>query len=82
MSLLPDGTSVGDSFYFAVVTFLTIGYGDVHPASSMAKAFFMMYIFASLLVQLTVLASFVSTSLSFKTSHEPLPAGSKVRATL
>jgi hypothetical protein len=54
---------ISDSFYFAVVTFLTIGYGDIHPASNAAKLFFIVYVMLSLVVQFTVLSCFLSNSI-------------------
>ena len=38
-----EGWSVLDSAYFAVVTGLTIGYGDFVPEQSIAKVFTMIY---------------------------------------
>ena len=47
----------GEAFYFAIVTFTSIGYGDIAPSSVSAKVFFMLYIVASLVVQLTVVTT-------------------------
>ena len=74
MRLLPEETRLGDAFYFAVTTFLTIGYGDIHPESAAARAFFIVYISVSLVVQLTVLASFVNASLSIKLGATATPS--------
>jgi hypothetical protein len=51
-----------DAFYFAVVTFTTIGYGDLAPADRLAKLFFMVYVFLTLIVQLTVVTSVVNAA--------------------
>ena len=32
-----DHKSIDDSFYLAFITFLTIGYGDIHPTTTIAK---------------------------------------------
>lgn len=66
MHLLPDGAAVGDAFYFAVVTFLTIGYGDITPASHTAKVFFIIYTVASLIVQLTVVSHILCKTLDWR----------------
>lgn len=44
-----------------MVTFLTIGYGDIAPVTEPAKAFFIFYTLLSLIVQLTVVAGLVHT---------------------
>jgi hypothetical protein len=51
-----------DAFYFAVVTFTTIGYGDLAPSGHWAKLFFIVYVILTLIVQLTVLANFVNAA--------------------
>ena len=61
---MDPSASIGDAFYFAVETFLTIGYGDITPASNTAKVFFILYTVLSLVVQLTVVTTFVSSTLS------------------
>ena len=66
MHLLGANAAIGDSFYFAVVTFLTIGYGDITPASPTAKMFFIIYTVASLIVQLTVVSTVLAKTLTWR----------------
>jgi hypothetical protein len=77
--LLPEGSTISDAFYFAVVTFLTIGYGDIAPASTAGKVFFIIYTIASLIVQLTVVGAFINSAMSFSPSH-PVNKENMVRA--
>ena len=68
-----------DSFYFATVTFLTIGYGDIHPQSELAKIFLIVYMATSNIVQLTVLASLVQSAINFRKKGAEVPNGMNVR---
>lgn len=78
-----DVETFGDAFYFAVETFLTIGYGDISPASTLAKVFFIVFTLTSLVVQLTVLSTVLSSSLEFCPDpvcpHTPGPVRSHSR---
>lgn len=40
-----EGWSFVDSFYFSAVTLTTVGYGDLHPTTDVAKIFTVIYIF-------------------------------------
>ena len=40
-----EGWSILDSFYFVIVTVTTIGYGDIHPITSVGKIFTMFFSF-------------------------------------
>jgi hypothetical protein len=51
-----EGWSVLDSLYFSVVTLATVGFGDLHPTTDLAKLFTIVYILAGL----GILAGFVS----------------------
>lgn len=69
-------SSFEDAFYFSVVTFLTIGYGDLSPASDAGKIFFLLYCISSLVLQLTIVSELVSSTISFRpTDPEDLEGG-------
>ena len=51
-----EGWSVVDSVYFSVVTLATVGFGDLHPTTDVAKIFTIIYI----LFGLGVIAAFIS----------------------
>lgn len=70
--------SFGEAFYFSVVTFLTIGYGDMAPASDTGKVYFILYCIASLIVQLTIVSELLSTAISFRpTDPEDVQGGAQ-----
>ena len=54
-------------------------YGDIHPASVTAKICFMLYVVLSAIVQLTVLATFVHTSINFHVEPGVVPQDTNVR---
>lgn len=39
-----EGWSAFDALYFSVITLATVGYGDMHPTTTLSKAFTMVYI--------------------------------------
>ena len=51
-----EGWSVLDSLYFSVVTLATVGYGDLHPTTDLAKIFTIGYI----LTGIGIVAAFAS----------------------
>jgi hypothetical protein len=51
-----EGWSLLDSLYFSVVTLATVGFGDLHPTTDLARLFTIVYIFTSI----GILAAFVS----------------------
>lgn len=63
--LLEGGPTFYDAWYFTVVTFTTVGYGDVLPVSGHAKLFFMAWCVLSSCIQFTVVARFLGTVLAF-----------------
>lgn len=62
--LLEDNPSYYDSWYFTVVTFTTVGYGDILPVSGSAKLFFMFWCVLSSCIQFTVVSRFLGTVLA------------------
>ena len=40
-----EGWPVVDSVYFCVMTLSTVGYGDLHPTSSLSKVFTVVFLF-------------------------------------
>jgi voltage-gated potassium channel len=57
-----EGWSFLDSLYFSVVTLATVGYGDLHPTTDLAKLFTIGYI----LVGIGILAAFASELTKFR----------------
>lgn len=53
-----EGFSWVDSFYFTVVTLTTVGYGDLHPVTTMGKVFTIFY----LLIGVGVIVSLVTVT--------------------
>ena len=39
-----EGWSVLDALYFSVITLATVGYGDLHPTTTLSKVFTIFYI--------------------------------------
>ena len=55
-----EGWSLVDSFYFTSITLTTIGYGDLHPTTTAAKLFTVLFAFSGIgimLYSLTLIAS-------------------------
>jgi voltage-gated potassium channel len=57
-----EGWSFLDSLYFSVVTLATVGYGDFHPTTDVARLFTVGYI----LVGIGILAAFASELTKFR----------------
>ena len=58
-----EGWSVLDSIYFAVVTGLTIGYGDLVPQHSISKVFTIFYALLAVGLFVTLATSLAKASL-------------------
>ncbi len=56
-----EGWSYFDSFYFTVVTITTVGYGDLHPTSTLSKSFTMLLIFMGVGLGLYVITTFAES---------------------
>ena len=50
-----------DSFYFTGMTMTTIGYGDLHPTSSISKIFTVFFAFGGVGISLFALSLFATT---------------------
>ena len=59
-----EGWSPVDALYFSVVTLATVGYGDLHPTTDVAKLFTVVYI----LFGLGVIAAFISEAMKHRAS--------------
>jgi len=59
--------SYTDSFYFSSITVMTIGYGDMHPTTTLSKLFTVFYAIAGVsvgIVTLTVIGSILHSRIS------------------
>lgn len=62
-----EGWTPFDSFYFTVVTITTVGYGDLHPTSTLSKAFTIVLLFMGVGLGLYVITTFAE---SFRSGRE------------
>lgn len=60
----PYGLTKTDAFYFAVTTFSTVGYGDIHPVSPASKLVVAFQILVGLLLTIVLVGVFVSQLIS------------------
>ena len=49
-----EGWSYLDALYFCVITLATVGYGDLHPTTPLAKAFTMIYVINGIVILLAL----------------------------
>jgi hypothetical protein len=63
-----EGWSLLDSLYFSVVTLATVGFGDLHPTTDIAKLFTVLYI----LVGVGIIAGFASELTKYRRASETL----------
>lgn len=56
-----EGWSLFDSLYFSVVTITTVGYGDMHPTSTLSKTFTMFLIFMGVGLGVYVITTFTTS---------------------
>ena len=61
---LLEKVSLIDSLYFTVVTIATVGYGDIHPVTSLGKLFVILLIIAGVATFLGVIANATELMLS------------------
>jgi hypothetical protein len=61
-----DGLGWLDSFYFTVMTVMTIGYGDYHPTGDTSKLFTTFYVLVSVPTLLFYLGWIVESRISRK----------------
>jgi voltage-gated potassium channel len=59
-----EGWSPIDSLYFSIVTLATIGFGDLHPTTTTAKVFTILYILSGL----GIIAAFLSEIPKYRAS--------------
>jgi hypothetical protein len=73
--------SYTDSFYFSSITVMTIGYGDMHPTTTLSKLFTVFYAIAGVsvgIVTLTVIGSILHSRIS----EEREKARKRIRSTI
>jgi hypothetical protein len=66
-----EGWSVLDSIYFAVITGLSIGYGDLVPESPIAKIFTMFYALLAVGLFVALATSLAKAALERKSREKP-----------
>lgn len=71
----PAELDASSLFYFSFVTLLTVGYGDIAPATPLARQLAVMTGLTGMLFSAVVLASLVSLQLARREAERPAKAG-------
>lgn len=72
-----EGWDVIDSLYFSVMTMSTIGYGDLHPTTTLSKLFTITYALLSIGVFVAVVTKIVAAILDKKSESKQRKQGGK-----
>lgn len=67
------------AIYFSIVTFSTVGYGDIHPASFVARMVVMSEIFIALFFSLVVMSTILSWVLANKRQQQEMSIQQRIR---
>jgi voltage-gated potassium channel len=69
-----EGWSWLDAAYFSTVTIATVGFGDLHPVTTIGKLFVMLYIFVGVGIFVAIFAFLTSVDIEKLTADQPLKA--------
>ncbi|MEM9542906.1 MAG: potassium channel family protein, partial [Cyanobacteria bacterium P01_E01_bin.42] len=60
------------SIYFSIVTFSTVGYGDIHPTSMLSRTAVICEIFIAMFFSLIVISTILSWTIAHKRSQQEI----------